>query len=62
MRTEPKRLAMNGNEPMVDQGELNGWHLSWNPDTNRFHVESARRNAVFKEWRNAVGYARKCKA
>jgi hypothetical protein len=26
------------NEPEVDQGIVNGWHLSWNPDDGRFYV------------------------
>jgi hypothetical protein len=48
------------NEPAVDQGIENGWHLSWNPDDGRFYVggEHGIATATFKEWRNAVRYAR----
>ena len=60
----PRRYVQwntNLNEPEVDQGVENGWYLSWNPDDGRFYV-SADENGVavatFKEWSNAVYYAR----
>ncbi len=54
-----KRL-MNGMEPAVDQGEHYGFRLSWNPDDNRYYVESTLgATATFAEWRNAVQYARR---
>jgi hypothetical protein len=58
------RLAMNGDEPFVDQGRENGWHMSWNPDNNRFCVcakDDGVATATFKDWRNAVQYARRHK-
>jgi hypothetical protein len=47
-------------EPEVDQGIVNGWYLSWNPDDGRFYVgdEYGIATATFKEWKNAVRYAR----
>jgi len=51
------------NEPEVNQGTINGWHLSWNPDDNRFYVSENEGGslvkATFKDWKNAVQYARK---
>lgn len=49
------------NEPNVDQGILNGWHLSWNPDDGRFYVgdEGGIGVATFKRWTNAVYYAKR---
>ena len=50
--------SLNG--PEVDQGIVNGWHLSWNPDNERFYFgdENGVGVATFKEWHNAVYYAR----
>jgi len=38
----------------------NGWHLSWNPDDGRFYVgdKDGIGAATFKQWNNAVYYAR----
>jgi hypothetical protein len=59
MKQPARRLAMNGNEPFVDQGILNGWQMSWNPDDNRFYVANCREVvATFARWSNAVYYAR----
>jgi len=61
MRSTPKTLNMNNDEPCVDQGTLNGWHMSWNPDDGRYYVEDATGARTFKDWRNAIQYARKHK-
>ena len=59
------RLIMAGNEPMIDQGIINGWNMSWNPDDNRYYVARTVRGdelefvASYNAWRNAVQYARK---
>lgn len=55
------RLQRNENgEPLVDQGSVNGHEMSWNPDDSRFYVhgEHGKVLAMFKEWRNAVYYAK----
>ncbi len=58
------RLIMAGNEPMIDQGIINGWNMSWNPDDNRYYVARIVRGdelefvANYNAWRNAVQYAR----
>ena len=54
-------LEWNDAEPCVDQGIVNGWNMSYNPDDNRFYVspnEDSTDARTFKEWRNAVRYAR----
>lgn len=55
------RLSKLANgEPAVDQGVLNGKILSWNPDDGRFYVNNGDEVlATFKDWRNAVYYAKK---
>jgi hypothetical protein len=62
MKQPAHRLRWNTNriEPEVDQGIVNGWHLSWNPDDGRFYVgdEDGVGVATFKQWNNAVYYAR----
>lgn len=51
-----KRLASG--EPEVDQGEINGWNVSWNPDDGRFYVVAGKRVATFVLWANATYWAR----
>ena len=62
MKQPAHRLQWNKrlNEPEVDQGIVNGWHLSWNPDDRRFYVgdEDGVGVATFKLWNDAVYYAR----
>lgn len=62
------RMVMHprGHEPKVIQPSVNGWELSWNPDSDRFHVDSSkteRTHATFKGtdkgFANAVAWARK---
>lgn len=46
----------------VDQGVINGWYMSYNPDDNRFYVSEHPDSTdakVFRLWRNAMQYARK---
>jgi hypothetical protein len=54
--------TMNGCEPAVDQPDVNGWAISWNPDDGRWYIErpNVRGPAVatFKDRRNAVRYAK----
>ena len=45
-------------EPLVDQGKINDWLVSWNPDDGRFYVEKDSKVRTFKEWRNAVYYCK----
>lgn len=56
------RLSLTHNgEPTVDQGRINDWYMSWNPDDNRFYVshnDFGIAAARFKRWSNAVYYAR----
>jgi hypothetical protein len=55
MRREP-----NG-EPKIDQGQLNGWFLTWNPDDDRFYVspeDDGVAVATFARFTNATRYAR----
>jgi hypothetical protein len=46
----------------VDQGEIHGWPVSFNPDDDRFYVheknQDADTRATFKDYRNAVQYCR----
>lgn len=52
----------SGLEPAVNQGVECGWYMSWNPDDNRFYVSphaDSTEARVFKDWRNAVQYARR---
>jgi hypothetical protein len=59
MPTTKTRAVMNGNEPAVIQPSINGWTISWNPDDNRWYVQSGDDvRATFRERRNAVQYAR----
>lgn len=62
MKHEPYHLRITpANVIAVDQGIKNGWFMSWNPDDNRFYVSKNRDASdarTFKEWRNAVRYAR----
>lgn len=48
--------------PVVNQGDVHGWAVSWNPDDNRFYVhapdEDSTTRAVFKDWRNVIQYCR----
>lgn len=46
-------------EPIVDQGRINGWLVSWNPDDDRFYAEKGSKVRTFKEWRNTVYYCKK---
>lgn len=61
-RFRPKRLPSGRFE--VDQGEVNGYPISFNPDDQRFYVhekgttDGTATLATFKEVRNAVQYAR----
>jgi hypothetical protein len=45
-----------------DQGKVNGYCLSFNPDTDRYHVHAKNEYcltlAAFKNWSSAVYYAR----
>ena len=55
-------LKMNGAEPAVYQGELNGFTLTWNPDDNRYYVQAGEiTRASFagdkRGWSNAKQYA-----
>lgn len=55
---------MAGGEPMVDQPTVNGHAISWNPDDGRYYVHPAEDRATpaiatFKEFRNAVQYAKR---
>lgn len=50
------KRATPTSEPLVDQGEHYGWRITWNPDDGKFYV--GKRVRVFKEWRNAIQYAR----
>ena len=59
MRLEMLKDA-NG-EPAVDQGQLNGWWISWNPDDGRWYVserDDGVASATFGEMRNARRWAR----
>ena len=52
----------HGDTPVVKQGLIHGFNVSWNPDTQRFHVEQPVQDfpgqwetrATFKAWRNVV--------
>lgn len=56
---QAQRLRLNGREPDVEQGMVNGFGLSWNPDDERFYVVRGEDTvATFREFRNAVRYAR----
>ena len=47
-------------EPLVDQGILNGFSLSWNPDDDRYYIQRGEDTvAAFRHWRNATTYARR---
>jgi hypothetical protein len=53
--------SVTTSEPRVDQGYVNGWFMSYNPDDNRFYVSqhpNSDHARTFREWRNAVRYAR----
>lgn len=52
-----RKLMPNG-EPFVDQGMHYGWHLTYNPDTSKWHVEREEGDYVFTEWRNAITWVR----
>jgi len=61
----PYRVQWNNarKEPCINQGELNGKQLSWNPDNNRFYVTVDEDTvATFagnkKGWSNMVQWAR----
>ena len=67
LKGEPIRLRKERNgEPCVVQYEVPGqFRLSFNPDDNRFYVETWASDwsgwetaATFAEWRNAVYYAK----
>jgi hypothetical protein len=46
--------------PMVEQHKIGGCVVTWNPDTERFHVShKGKKDAVFIEYRNAIGYAKR---
>ncbi len=48
------------NEPDCNQGMINGWYISWNPDDERFYVckeDDGIPSATFKVWGNTVFYA-----
>ena len=53
-----KRI-MNGKEPAIDQPVVNGWKLSWNPDDGMYYCNGGeKKHPSFKEFRNAVYYAK----
>lgn len=56
-------IHMNGAEPEVLQAQIGRFQLTWNPDDGRYYVEDimnpASVAATFKEYRNAVFYAKK---
>jgi hypothetical protein len=56
------RTVWNGSEPAVDQGKVNGFQLTWDPDDSRFYVHDKDEDetvlATFRERRNAVYFAR----
>lgn len=53
-------VVMEGGEPAVTQPTVNGHPMSWNPDDGRFYVHGADGEvmATFRDWRNAVRFAR----
>ena len=55
-----KLQRISNGEPDVDQGCINGYELSFNPDDNRFYVTDSDGGTVatFKEFRNAVQWSR----
>lgn len=55
----PARVRMGKTEPFVDQGVLNGWILTWNPDDNRFYGQKGDKVVSFQDWMNLTYYARK---
>lgn len=45
----------------VEQHEINGWTITWNPDDRRFYVSRGTdgvATATFSRWSNAVYYAK----
>lgn len=43
----------------IDQGQVNGWRLTYNPDDERYYVQAGQVVvATFKELRNAKQYAK----
>lgn len=55
-----RRMDEDGS-PLVDQHVINGWVVTWNPDDGRYYVDrrgEAGDSRVFKEFRNAVYYAK----
>lgn len=58
-RNQARRIKMTGQEPSVEQGEIDGFTVSWNPDDDRFYVQSGEdTRASFQDWRNVVQYCR----
>ena len=59
MHTKPYRRKMHGTEPAINQGTLNGFDLSYNPDDERFYiVRDDETLATFRHWHNATRYCR----
>ncbi len=53
--------VMNGNELAIDQGIVNGWHVSFNPDDGRWYVaitDNGLASATFATRSNAMYYAK----
>lgn len=54
-----KRIIHAG-QPAITQAVINGWQLTWNPDDKRYYLEAGeRKQPNFKDYRNAVQYAKK---
>jgi hypothetical protein len=65
MQLQHRMKRLSNNEPDVDQGFLNGFWLSYNPDDELFYVEDGSEQttrARFKHFRNAVQFARRNEA
>ena len=56
-----KRHMGSDGKPLVDQHTIGQWRITWNPDDAMYYVNSLSdvgNSRVFKEFRNAVYYAK----
>ena len=61
MKAQSIGVKYHGTIPDVDQGIVNGWYLSHNPDDGRFYVCAGRDGVATKTYslfRNAIYWAR----
>lgn len=52
-----KRLESG--EPCIDQCVIGKTTVTYNPDDAKFYVEYNGHTAVFEEYRNAIGFAKR---